>query len=306
MKRGSETLDPYSPSGEGLPRRPVVPVVHPLVRMFRVVATDIERIRELAEQGSVLVAALEAELLKHPQRTLDTSHEIHGGMYARTVLIPAGTLLTGAMTAVDNICVIVGDITVTTDEGPRRIVGHHVLPAARGTKRMGYAHSDTWWTMVMPTSADTVDGAEDAMTPESDRLQSRSFVARARADYLDWLSGCGIPQSVINAAMEQTSDLTLTTECFGSIYLASSEIHGTGVFASRTITAGQPIAPGRIDGKRCVAGRWTNHSHLPNAHFVAVDDDMVLVALCDVDPGDEVTVDYRVAQERNRYMKGDA
>lgn len=108
-----------------------------------------------------------------PQVDLSTSHVVHGGMCARTIVIPAGTILTGALTNADNICVMCGDITVTTDDGPVRLTGFHVLPAQAGFKRAGVTHADTYWTTVWPTSLTDVDAIEDEMTSESGQLQTR-------------------------------------------------------------------------------------------------------------------------------------
>ncbi len=120
------------------------------------------------------VAALEDQLLVLPQVQIDTTHVIHGGMCARTIQIPAGIMLTGALLNHDNICVVHGDISVTTDEGTQRLTGYHVLPASAGRKRAGVTHGDTWWTMVWRTDETDLAEIEDAMTPESDRLQSRA------------------------------------------------------------------------------------------------------------------------------------
>jgi hypothetical protein len=42
--------------------------------------------------------SLQAELLKQPQVKIDTTHLIHGQMYARTILVPANTVVVGALT----------------------------------------------------------------------------------------------------------------------------------------------------------------------------------------------------------------
>jgi hypothetical protein len=120
------------------------------------------------------VRALERELALFPQVDLSTTHLVHGGMYARTIFIPAGVALTGALTEMDNICVLYGDITVTTDEGPRRLTGFHVLPAKAGAKRAGVTHAETWWTTIIPTELTDISAIEEAMTTEADRLQSRN------------------------------------------------------------------------------------------------------------------------------------
>ena len=119
------------------------------------------------------VRQLEDYLVGLPQVDLGTSHVIHGGMYARTVLIPAGTTMTGAMTNADNICVVCGDITVTTDDGPMRLIGFHVLPAKAGSKRVGVAHADTYWTALFVTDKSDIQDIEAQLTDEPDRLLTR-------------------------------------------------------------------------------------------------------------------------------------
>lgn len=119
------------------------------------------------------VAALSDMLLTLPQTDLGTKHLVHAGMYARTIFIPTGTVLTGAMTSADNICVVHGDITVTTDDGAQRLTGFNVLPATAGKRRAGVAHADTWWCTLWPTALTNAREIEDSLTPEADKLQSR-------------------------------------------------------------------------------------------------------------------------------------
>jgi hypothetical protein len=129
------------------------------------------------------VRAMEAHLLTLPQVDLAASHVVHGGMCSRTIFIPAGTVLTGALTNIANLCILSGDITVTTDEGPRRLTGFHVIPAKAGFKRAGVAHADTYWTTIWPTQLSDIEAIEDEMTSESASLQTRrsgiEFVAPA-------------------------------------------------------------------------------------------------------------------------------
>ena len=119
------------------------------------------------------VRELERHMLQLPQVDLSTENVVHGGMCARTILIPAGTVLTGALTNCDNICVLHGDISVTTDDGTVRLTGFHVLPARAGFKRAGWAHADTYWTTVWPTELTDIKSIEDEMTDESSLLQTR-------------------------------------------------------------------------------------------------------------------------------------
>jgi hypothetical protein len=124
------------------------------------------------------VRALEAELRKLPQVQIPAQLLIHGQMAARTIFIPAGTILTGVATKCDNISIAVGDITVTTDDGPQRLTGFHVLPAKAGAKRAGVAHADTWWTTVHHTALTDEAAIVEEMTDEPDALQTRGLLVQ--------------------------------------------------------------------------------------------------------------------------------
>jgi len=133
------------------------------------------------EQAGFLVADPEAVrqmediLLQHPQVDLHTEHYLDAGMYVRTITIPAGTVLTGALSRVDHLCIVHGDITVTTDDGPKRITGAGILlPVKAGSKRAGIAHADTKWSTVFRTDCQTIEEAEQEFTGEAERLQSRN------------------------------------------------------------------------------------------------------------------------------------
>lgn len=119
------------------------------------------------------VRRLEEELYKLPQIDLHTMHQVFGGMCARTIFIPRGTALTGALTKRDNLCIVHGEILVTTDEGTVHLAGFNVLPAKAGAKRAGFALSDTIWTTIWTTELQDISAIEDEMTDESTMLQTR-------------------------------------------------------------------------------------------------------------------------------------
>lgn len=119
------------------------------------------------------VEDLEQHILAVPQVDLGTQHVLNGGMYARTILIPAGVVLTGATHKTDHINIVHGDITVTTDAGPVRLTGYHVLPTMAGSKRAGIAHADTMWTTICKTGQTDLAAIEDELVEESHLLQTR-------------------------------------------------------------------------------------------------------------------------------------
>lgn len=282
-----------------------------------VVNTDIPSVMpndgEVRRHQNELVASFQAAAITLPQVHIVTEHVLHGGMYARTIRIPPNTMLTGALTSCDNVCIVSGDITVTTDDGPRRLTGFHVLPATAGARRAGITHAETCWTTIIKTNASTVADAENDLTNESDTLQTNrpqitwDSSTTARLDYAEFVRDLGWTEEQIEAVVQNPHDCITTAECFASIYTDKSPIHGTGVFAKQDIRAGAEIAPGRKRGMRCVAGRWTNHSGAPNAAFQATDNpetEIVMVAITDIAQDTEITVDYRMSRTVANQLEG--
>lgn len=104
------------------------------------------------------IERFEQMLLQCEQVETPTTHFFSPGLYARQMFIPAGTLLTGAVHKVEHLAIFVGDITVWTDGGMKRLTGHNTFVSKAGAKRVGYAHADTWCTGFFPT--DKTDVAE--------------------------------------------------------------------------------------------------------------------------------------------------
>ncbi len=119
------------------------------------------------------VRQLEKNVLAQPQVVLTTHHVLHGGMYARTITIPANAVLTGALIEIPTLLIFDGDAEVWLDGEAKHFDGHHVLPASAGRKQAFRTYADTHLTMVFPTSAKTVAEAEEEFTREADRLGSR-------------------------------------------------------------------------------------------------------------------------------------
>ena len=108
-----------------------------------------------------------------PPADISTGHVLHAGMYARTVMIPAGTALTGALIKIATVQIVSGDVMVSLGDRAERLVGYHVLAGAAGRKQGFVAMKDTYLTMLFPTDAQTVEEAENQFTDEADQLLSR-------------------------------------------------------------------------------------------------------------------------------------
>lgn len=119
------------------------------------------------------VRGFEAAILQMPQVDIATEHAFHAGMYARTIMIPAGVVLTGAEIKIPTILIICGDVLAYGDGGPERISGYHVALGQAGRKQAFMALADTWLTMLFPTAATDADAAEREFTDEHEMLFSR-------------------------------------------------------------------------------------------------------------------------------------
>lgn len=125
------------------------------------------------------VREIEAINLLGSQTKLRTEHVLHGGLYARTMAVPQlgpgeACLITGALIKIATLLVSHGDALVYIgDDKPLRLAGYSVIQASAGRKQVFIAQSGFRLTMIFPTSATTVEEAEEEFTDEADMLMSR-------------------------------------------------------------------------------------------------------------------------------------
>ena len=105
------------------------------------------------------VCRLEDLLLQLPQVDIETTHVLHAGVYLRTVRIPAGTTVTGALIKIPTTLIVSGHVTVYIGDDTMELVGYHVIPASAGRKQAVATHSDTDITMLFRTDAMTIQEA---------------------------------------------------------------------------------------------------------------------------------------------------
>ena len=130
-------------------------------------------IAPMSEIALVKVRILEEGALKLPQIPIVTSHVLHGGIYARTIMIPAGVLLTGALIKIATVLIVSGDVLVYIGGKTIELNGYNVIPAAANRKQAFVAKTDTHLTMLFPTDATSVEDAEKEFTDEVDMLITR-------------------------------------------------------------------------------------------------------------------------------------
>ena len=271
--------------------------------------------------------ALEEEIKAMPQVDIPAAHLFSGNIYARGILIPAGTVLTGRMYLDDHIDLMVyGDMTVTSDDGQKRISGFNLIEGKSGKKRAGYAHTDTFWITFCKCDEMTEDYYMNSLTTEgcdeveqllirrrivdssvievaftggdyesfeSGYLAASGMITKIQADLEDFeLMARETGFSVDTIRSESEIDIDLSDLAVDGVFVAPSNIQGNGLFTDQCYTENQDIMLARVGGMRTIAGRYANHSIEPNAEFYLLGDDLMLRATQAID-GDEITVDYR-------------
>ena len=104
------------------------------------------------------VQRLEDELRKYPQLEEHVTHHFSPGLYARELFIPKGAILTGKIHRMAHLNVMpVGDLSVLTEHGVKRLTGPCVIQSAAGIKRAGCAHEDTIWITIHSNPDDERD-----------------------------------------------------------------------------------------------------------------------------------------------------
>lgn len=135
---------------------------------------SIKNVIEAMSDGAIAqVFKLEDCLKRLPQTAIETQHDFHAGMYARSICIPAGTMITGALIKIPTMLIMVGNGIVYIGSEAIEFAGYRVVAAEANRKQAFIAKSDVYLTMIFPTSAITVDEAEREFTDQFAELLSR-------------------------------------------------------------------------------------------------------------------------------------
>lgn len=122
-------------------------------------------LEQLAEVNRLILAC--------PQVDLATEHIIHGGMYARTIRLQPDTKMMGSLIRRATVLIVHGDCSVLVGNDRVELTGYNIVPGCAGRKQLFWTHGPVEMTMIFPTSAKTVQEAEDEIFAEADQLMSR-------------------------------------------------------------------------------------------------------------------------------------
>ncbi len=132
-----------------------------------------KKITSMSELEVNKVRQIEEEILKAPQVKIATHHIIHAGTYARTIVVPAGVILTGSLMKIPTLLIINGHFLLFAGDKTIELKGYNIFTGGANRKQVGVAVTDTQVTMIFATNAKTVAEAEEEFTDEPHLLWSR-------------------------------------------------------------------------------------------------------------------------------------
>ena len=249
-----------------------------------------------------------------PQVSCPVIHRFGPGIYMREVSIPADTFAVGHYQNFEHLNVMLkGRVSVMSDNGSVIELQAPLIFVGKPGRKIGYVHETMVWLNIYQTDETDVDKLESYFITKSDEWRANDFLKKQitcfksevdNADYLKLLAEFGFTEK--QAKQQAHNEADLIDLPFGGykIKISDSRIEGKGLFATADIMPGEIIAPARIDNKRTIAGRYTNHSISPNAHMMrGENNDINLVALMPISgckggkDGEEITVSYRASLE---------
>lgn len=130
----------------------------------------------IAEATSIeKIQALETAMREMPQEEIPVKHYFSEGVYAREIFIKKGTVLTGHIHKYSQLNILSkGEISVSTEEGIKRISAPFTIVSPAGTKRVAYAHEDCIWTTIHGTRETDIEKIEN------------HFIAKDHNEYLEF------------------------------------------------------------------------------------------------------------------------
>ncbi len=110
------------------------------------------------------IMALESAMRKRTDIVIGDSqlfplkHTFSDGVYVREIFIPKGSLIVGKIHKHSHPNFLMkGDVSVMTEEGPKRLKAPLSMISPAGTKRVVYAHEDTVWVTIHLNIGNTKD-----------------------------------------------------------------------------------------------------------------------------------------------------
>jgi hypothetical protein len=95
---------------------------------------------------------------------IEPIHSFAKGIYARQILIPKGTFVTGFIHKHEGLNIVsYGKMSVVSDEGFYIVEGPCTMVSKSGIKKAGYAIEDTLWTTIHATDETDIEKLEQEL-----------------------------------------------------------------------------------------------------------------------------------------------
>lgn len=263
------------------------------------------------------IKSLEKELLSLPQVPCPVTHRFGPGIYMREVFLPKGSIIVGHHQNFEHINIFLkGKITFFKEDSEPLELSAPWSFVGKPGRKIAFIHEDSIWVNVYSTTETNIEKIESHFLTKSDvfhqdlaektkikllttAVDKRDF-SLAMKEY-KWTEE-RVRQISDRQISENTEDMIELPYGSYKIKTGASAIEGTGLFATADIIENELIAPARIDRKRTIAGRYTNHSLSPNAKMIRIENgDINLVATKKISgchggqDGEEITINYREA-----------
>lgn len=258
---------------------------------------------------SKAIGKLEKHMLTREQVSCPVTHQFSPGLYIRKVEIPAGTFAVGHHQNFEHMNLFLkGSVTILKDDGTTERITAPMMFTGKPGRKIGFIHDDMVWLNIYPTNETDVEKLEATFLTKSEAFESEVTEKKLKLltcgldheDYRQALAEFGFTEEIARAQSENTDDMTELPPGGYKIKVADSAIEGKGLFATADLEEFEIIAPARIDMKRTIAGRFSNHSANPNARMVeGLDGNIFLQAIKPIAgcrggfDGEEITTNYR-------------
>jgi len=147
-------------TGETLPQRRDTPNTLPAV----LPATTLGPFVEHEPPSRALVLSLAKFISTMERSTWNLRHDFAPGLYARTVMLPAGTIIEGAVHGTWHFLVLLtGDVEIMDEFHVERIRAPKFFASPKGIKRIVFAREDSIITTIHATDKTTVEDVEREM-----------------------------------------------------------------------------------------------------------------------------------------------
>lgn len=256
-----------------------------------------------------MINAIAEKMLDLPQAPCPVAHYFGPGVYIREVTFPAGIFAIGHKQKHRNVNnFISGRVALLGDDGEVRELNAPMTFVAQPGQKMGVIIEETVWQNIYPNPDDErdIDKLEEKwIDKDGPWIEYKAKLiedkSEDRRDFDLIMKENNLDPVMVRKQSEYDQDLTDLPQGYASVLtVRDSDIEGKGLFASWPFKKGSIIGPARLNDKRTIIGRYTNHSESPNARpKLILGGDIILIATRDIngcmggDKGEEITVNYR-------------